>query len=141
VRYRTERLLYKKALAKLFPELMAVPPAIVTSIENWPEVVRTDVEIQRGLRHHLLESRNALHEWMDADAVRRLLEEACHAPAARRKAGTLGTARNLLRRTSPALFRAVKNMAGSRVTRLYPTPPAYLAMRLLSLKRWFDRFA
>jgi asparagine synthetase B (glutamine-hydrolysing) len=140
VRYRVERMLYKKALGRLFPDLMAMPPATATSLEDWPEVVRNDPKIQAYLRHHLVDSRNRLHEWLDADAVRGLLAEAFTAPGRSRKTGILGTAKNTLRRTSPALFNLTKSLAGSRVMRFYPTPAAYIAMRLLCAKRWFDRF-
>lgn len=140
VPYRTERMLYKKALARLFPELMAIPPATATSIENWPQLVRTDPGIQAYLRHHLLESRNPLDDWLDGGAVRALLAAAFQPSAPAPKTG-LAAAKNTLRRVSPALFNLTKLLAGSRAARLYPIPPAYLAMRLLCAKRWFDRFA
>ena len=139
-RYRTERMLYKKALGRLFPELMAIPPATATSIEDWPRLLQTDAKLQAYLRHHLVDSRNHLHDWLDDAAVRDLLAAAFAGSGPSRKAGLLGAAKNALRR-SPLVFNVAKRLAGSGVMRFHPTPPAYTVMRLLSVKRWLDRFA
>lgn len=141
VKYRVEKILYRRTLEAMFPELMQIPIATETSLERWDEVVATDKTMQQFIVSQLLESHNALHEMLDRAEVERIVRAAIQGhgrpPAKVRYVGML---KDAFARTSPRLYRAVKSRVLER-THLGFIPVHTLTFRLLVLKLWFDTCA
>ena len=141
VRYRLDRYLYKKVGSALFPELMAIPIAKRSSLENWAEIIQKDSSIQQCLRTHLIEKRNSFHEILNPDGVRALCEEAIQPGGVRStfKQRTIQAGKNFLRTQAPRLYRRLKP---SLMGKTQPTQirGEVLLLRMLLLKIWFDQF-
>jgi asparagine synthetase B (glutamine-hydrolysing) len=141
VRYRINRYLYKKAGSALFPDLMAIPIATRSSLENWTEKFQNSPVLQQFLKTHLFEQRNSFHEMLNPDAVRALYDQAIRPggshPSVKQR--TLQAGKNLLRTQAPQLYRRLKP---SLMGRMESTEIAgeVLLMRMLLLKIWFDQF-
>lgn len=140
VHYRWERDLYAKTLHRLLPELMALPLASKNSLENWLQIIPRDKELQRFIQHHLLESKNGFHEFLDLDAVRDVVQAAFRGvsrPSMKQR--SVSGLKDLMRKTTPGLYRRLKpklmgKMRGSDI------PADILIFRMLVAKMWFDRF-
>lgn len=138
VKYRVQKILYRRTLETMFPEIMQIPIATKTSLERWDRVLATDSNLQQFVRLHLLEKRNALHELLDPaeleKIVRAAVEGASGPPATLRSIGILKEA---FARVAPGLYRTVKSSVLKR-THLGFIPPHTMTFRLLVLKLWFD---
>lgn len=141
VKYRVEKLLYRRTLEAMFPEVMRIPIARENSLERWGEVMATDKALQRFVVFHLLESRNALHELLDRQELEKTVRAATQgqsAPPARLR--YLGMLKDAFATMAPDLYRLVKGSLLKR-THLGFIPPHTLTFRLLVLKLWFDNCA
>jgi asparagine synthetase B (glutamine-hydrolysing) len=139
--YRIDREFYKRSVAALFPELMAIPPATRNSLENWSQIVQKDAAIQRFLRTHLIERPNSLYEILNPDAVRALLEQAVQPGGVRSsfKQRTMTATKNFLRTRTPELYRSLKPKLMTRI-KTKEIRGEELLFRILILKLWCDQF-
>jgi asparagine synthetase B (glutamine-hydrolysing) len=140
-RDRINRDLYKRSVAALFPELMAIPPATRNSLENWSEVVQKNRTIQQFLKTHLIEKPNSLHEILNPNAVRELYEQAVQPGGVRSsfKQRTITATKKFLRERAPGLYQSVKPKLMTRI-KTKEIRGEELLFRLLILKLWFDQF-
>jgi hypothetical protein len=139
--YRIDREFYKRSVAALVPELMAIPPATRNSLENWSQIVQKDAAIQRFLRTHLIERPNSLYEILNPDAVRALLEQAVQPGGVRSsfKQRTMTATKNFLRTRTPELYRSLKPKLMTRI-KTKEIRGEELLFRILILKLWCDQF-
>ncbi len=110
IRYRFNKYLYKKTVSAMFPELMAIPIAKRSNLENWPEMMQTNAALQQLLRTHLVDKRNSFHEILNSEGVRALYEQAIRPGGVRSsfKQRTLTAAKNFVRTRAPQLYRGIK---------------------------------
>ncbi len=141
VRYRIHRTLYKKTAAAMFPELMAIPAAKRSSLENWSEIVQRDRALQQFLKMHLIDKPNSLHEILNPDAVGALYEQAIQPGGATSsfKQRTVKASKDFLRNHTPQLYRLLKPSLMTRI-KTKEIPGEELLFRMLILKLWFDQF-
>ena len=141
VRYRIDREFYKRSVAGLFPELMAIPPATRNSLENWSQIVQKDGTLQRFLKTHLIDRPNSLHEILNPDAVCEMYEQAIQPGGVRSslKQRTMTATKTLLRTRTPGLYRSLKPSLMTRI-RTKEIRGEELLFRILILKLWFDQF-
>lgn len=141
--YRIEKALYKSTLEKMFPELLSVPMASSASLEDWGALIRSDATMQKLLRHHLIESRNGLHDLLEPAALRSYVEAALHPRESGRphvRTTVIGAVKSVVGVVSPELYQRLKARAMPHVhTR--ELAPERLVLRLLCAKLWFDRYA
>lgn len=140
-RYRIHRYLYKKTAAVMFPELMAIPAATRSSLENWPEIVQKNQALQQFLKANLIDKPNSLHEILNPGAVRALYERTIQPGGARStfKQRTVNATKDFLRTRTPQLYRHLKPSLMTRI-KTKEIPAEDLLFRLLGLKIWFDQF-
>lgn len=139
VSYRVDKLLYRRTLESMFPELAVLPIARRHSLENWTEVLAGNAALQRFLRKHLVETGSPVHELVDRGALERLLAAAASpAPSMAAVPGLLAAARRLSMQRAPALYSLLKRSAPRRF-RVAAVSPHELLFRALVLKLWFDR--
>jgi len=141
VRYRLDRYLYRRAGSALFPELMALPIATRSSLENWPEKFQKSSDLQQFLKTHLLEKRNSFHEILNPNAVRALYNETIQPGGVRPtvKQRTLQAGKNFLRTQAPQLYQRLKPSLMGKVESTQ-IQGEVLLMRMLLMKIWFDQF-
>jgi len=141
VHYRINRDLYKKTVAKMFPELMAVPPASRSSLENWSEIVQKDMTLQQFLKTNLIDKPNSLHELLNPGAVRALYEQAVQPGGTRSsfKQRAKNATKDFLRTRAPQLYRSLKPALMTKI-KTKEIRGEELLFRMLILKLWFDQF-
>jgi asparagine synthetase B (glutamine-hydrolysing) len=141
IRYRLDRYLYKKAGFALFPELMAIPVATRSSLENWSEKIQTSPDLQKFLKTHLIDNPNSFQAILNPIAVRALFDRTIQPGGARPsfKQRTLQAGKDFLRTQAPQLYRRLKP---SLMGKIGPTEikGEVLLLRMLMLKVWFDQF-
>ncbi len=141
VRYRFNKYLYKKTVRTMFPDLFRIPIASRNSLEDWPAVIRSTPEMQHFLRRHLVEERNPYHDLLHLPEVERLLAAAFTGTARPgRKQQVLRFGKDILRRTTPGLYRRLKPALIGRIPAA-GVPAHELLFRMLISKLWFDRCA
>lgn len=141
VKYRVGKLLFRRTLEAMFPEIMQIPIATETSLERWDQLLATDPAIGRFVRLHLLESRNTLHELLDLTELEKVVGAALQgqsAPSGRLY--YLEILKTAFAKMAPGLYRSVKSRVLER-THLGFIPPHRMTFRLLVLKLWFDKCA
>jgi hypothetical protein len=141
VPYRTDRALYRKTVAVMFPELMAIPPATRNSLENWPEIIQKDRSLQQFLKTHLVDNPNSLHKILNPEAVRALYEQAIQPGGMRSslRQRTMKAAKDFVRAQSPKLYRSLKPALMTKI-KTKEIRGEELLFRMLILKLWFDQF-
>lgn len=137
-RYRMDKILYARTIDRMFPNLRDIPYATRHSLEDWPHQVRTDPDLRRFISSVLLEHENGFDEYVDPARLRSFVE-ACLADrsTAPRRASAVHTAKEVIRRVSPALYRGIKKRVMPRVA-VPQTSPVPLLFRLVIAKLWFD---
>ncbi len=141
VRYRVQKMLYRRTLEAMFPEIMRIPMATQDSLENWDDQLANDRSLQQFILFHLLENRNALHELLDGKELEQLVRAAVQGrkmPPARLR--YLEMMKDAIAQVAPGLYRAIKNRAFEK-THFGFIPPRAIVFRLVVLKLWFDTCA
>lgn len=138
-RHRAHKRLFVKTVAAMFPDLKSIPYATRTSLEDWTDRLRNDNGLRSFLRDVLVEDDAALDGLLDPEAVAAFAESrlAAGTPArASVRNRLVGFSKEALRRSSPALYRVVKNRFLQRVA-ITPESPVPLLFRLVVARLWY----
>jgi asparagine synthetase B (glutamine-hydrolysing) len=136
---RVEKMLYRRTLETLFPDLMKIPIATRNSVEDWAVVMKEYVPLQKLIRFHLLEQRNRFHDMMDMDAVAAVVTATFQGQRTESaKVRIYARAKGLLRVVSPKIYDMVRSKAQGRLI-VASIPVDYILLRFLLIKLWCDR--
>lgn len=136
---RVEKVLYRRTMETLYPDLMRIPIATRNSLEDWTVVMKKFAPLQRLIRYHLLEQRNRFHDLVDMDAVTGLVNATFQGQRTESlKVRVYNRAKDMLRVVSPKLYHRVRSKAQGRMV-VSSMPPADIILRMLLLKLWCNR--
>jgi asparagine synthetase B (glutamine-hydrolysing) len=142
VHYRYDKILYRRTLGKMFPDLMnSVPMARRHSLEDWGAVFRASREFQAYASHHLIESRNAIHEIYDPAVIAVLINSFFQGTTSTSwKVRALECTKGFLREKATPVYRFLRRNTGRWLTVRAMDSETVIA-RLLILKLWCDKWA
>jgi len=137
---RVDKLLYRRAMARAFPELWALPFAGASSLEDWRTVLAEDAEVRGFIQKSLDDARSHVWEFFDRRALA-LLFESTAPHLARRSASQRARASMraaLLRLPGPV----VRGLQTIRATHMpFRLPPHAILLRVLVIKQFVDEIA
>jgi asparagine synthetase B (glutamine-hydrolysing) len=134
-RLRIDKLLFRRAMARAFPEAWRLPIAQASNLEDWPGVLADDTPPRAFVSDSLRRPDTALWDVLDRDRVMGLLDEVVGGPSGAAPAGhsLRATAK---RRMPAALMRRWSRYRGTRT--VIGTPPHTIVLRAMVLQQFVD---
>ncbi|MGI9234001.1 MAG: asparagine synthase-related protein [Woeseiaceae bacterium] len=136
VRLRINKLLYRRAMRRRYPDLWTIPVATENTLENWDWQLGNDTALRRFVREQLDDSESEIWQYFDRLALRSLLDSLLGytmPPKASKGFSGRALVRKALLSITPKLASA---MLVGRESRYHPANRALL--RVMSLKDWYD---
>ena len=136
-RLRIDKLLYRRAMARAFPELWELPFATSSNLEPWNKVLAEDRGVRQFIERSLKDSDSRVWEFIDRESVAHLFQSTS---AQRVRSSNTNRARAMLR--TGLLQLPAPMLAGAKGWRAAHMPlrlPAHaIIFRVLVLKQFVD---
>ncbi|MBA3689689.1 MAG: hypothetical protein H0W81_12830 [Chloroflexi bacterium] len=138
--FRVDKLLYRRAMARAFPQLWALPFAAGNSLENWRSLLAEDAAVRGFIQKSLDDERSHVWEFFDRRALALLFQSTVphvgRQPASQRARAVMRAA--LLRLPGPV----VRGLQNLRETHTSLHLPAHaILLRVLVIKQFVDEIA
>ncbi|MCF6217834.1 MAG: asparagine synthetase B family protein [Gammaproteobacteria bacterium] len=137
-KYRLDKQLYKKTLETMFPDLYSIPFASSSSLESWSDIFQRDVNLQKYLRHHLLEDSNEFYGFLNINNLNSKLDMMFSDRIEQTPSVSFASKMKALLRRFPLIYRLIKSTAVKYMPSNDVTDET-LILRLLLTKTWFDK--
>jgi len=136
-RLRVDKLLYRRAMARAFPQLWQLPFAKASNLEHWSAVLAGDGSVREFIRASLNDRRSEIWRFFQRDALMTLFEststQTLQSSTKYRAQSSLRSV--LLRLPQPALARAREWRTARAPLRL---PAHAILFRIMVLKQFVD---
>jgi asparagine synthetase B (glutamine-hydrolysing) len=136
---RVDKLLFRRAMARAYPDLWRVPIAQQSNLEEWPRVLAGDTPAREYLIRSLGKADTALWDVLDRARIEQLLDRVVGdrsgtSPRTRTPARSMRA--RALQRMPAGFRRRWTRYRGAR--RVIHTPPHVIVMRALVLQQFLD---
>ena len=134
---RSEKVLFKKVVAEMHPELWKEGFATPRAPENWRRELSDDRVVGRFLRNQLDDRKSGVWEFVDSEAVRRVLDQYTSSKINRRS-----TKQRIRRQIEDVAYSIAPRQAMRAKDDLRKSfvSPEQAVMRVLVLKDWHDTY-
>ncbi|MDP9463047.1 MAG: asparagine synthase-related protein [Actinomycetota bacterium] len=137
---RADKLLYRRAMARAFPQLWALPFATASSLEDWRSVLAADEEVRRFIQKSLDDEQSPVWEFFDRRALALLFESTSPSFSGRSISGRMrSSVRALLLRLPDPVVRSLQGFRSSRLP--FRLPAHAILLRVLVVKQFVDETA
>lgn len=137
---RADKLLYRRAMARAYPELWALPFAGISSLEDWRSLLAADAEVRGFIQKSLDDERSHVWEFFDRHALALLFESASPSLARRSFSDRAkGSARATLLRLPDPVVRSLQRFRSMHLP--FRLPAHAVLLRVLVVKQLVDEIA
>jgi asparagine synthetase B (glutamine-hydrolysing) len=140
--YRPYKALFRRAVNRMFPELMRdIPIATKASLEDWDVVLRQDAKFRQLVESRLFAGDSPLFEIFDREGLRRAVTAYFDGPSEPPlRSRLIESAKTALRTHAGPVYRALKKTGGPKLA-LREFPLHLLVGRCLAMRIWLDENA
>jgi len=134
---RIDKLLYRRAMARAYPQLWGLPFAAASSLEDWRSVVAEDAEIRQFIKKSLQDERSYVWQFFDRRALVLLFESTSpHLTGVSVTARARSSLRSTLLRLPPPVVRRLQAFRASHLP--FRVPAHSILLRVLVVKQFVD---